>query len=443
MGIDVLKPESDGYAENSGAFNVLLSQNPAAIVTPQSAADVVDAVAYAKAEGLRIGAQRTGHSAAPLGDLGETLLVRTAALNTVSIDAARRIARVGAGALWGDLVPQASELGLAACHGSSPTVGIVGYSLSGGVGWYGREHGLQCNRVTAIELVDAEGTERRVDADSDPELFWALRGGGGDFGVVTALEFELLPIVEVFGGALFFPAERATEAMHAWHEFTATAPDSVTSLARIMNFLPLPTIPEPLRGNSFAIVQAVALIDEAEAAEVLAPLRQLGGPVMDTFTMGPPVGIADLHMDPLEPAPSAGSGMLLGDLPAEAIDAFVTAIGPESGSRLVSVEIRHSGGAMGRGAPEHGAMKSLPGSFMLFGVGTVPEPAAMAPTRQWLDAMAAAMSPWEVGRYLGVSDEVEDIAVAFPPETVERLHAAKRTYDPENLFHANHPVTAA
>ena len=210
--------------QNRGAFNVLLSQEPAAIVTPQSAGDVVDAIEYAKAEGLRVGGQRTGHAAEPLGDLGDTLLVRTAALNTVSIDAERRIARVGSGALWGDLVPKASELGLAACHGSSPTVGIVGYSLGGGVGWYGRKHGLQCNRVTAVELVDASGTERRVDAASDPELFWALRGAGGDFGIVTALEFELLPVSEVFAGALFFPLERADEVFHAWHEFTAHRP---------------------------------------------------------------------------------------------------------------------------------------------------------------------------------------------------------------------------
>jgi FAD/FMN-containing dehydrogenase len=170
MGIDVLARGSDGYEANRGAFNVLLSQDPAGIVTPRDARDVAEAIAYAKAEGLRIGAQRTGHSAEPLGDLSGTLLLRTAAMSGVSIDADRRIARVGSGALWGDLVPQASEMGFAAAHGSSPTVGIVGYSLGGGVGWYGRKHGLQSNLVTAIELVDAEGNERRVDADNDPEL---------------------------------------------------------------------------------------------------------------------------------------------------------------------------------------------------------------------------------------------------------------------------------
>jgi FAD/FMN-containing dehydrogenase len=439
MAIDVLVPGSAGYEADRGAFNVLLSQEPAAIVAPRDAADVIAAVEYAKAEGLRITAQRTGHLAEPLGDLTGTLLLRTAAMNSVSIDAQRRIARVGAGALWGDLVPQASELGLAACHGSSPTVGIVGYSLGGGVGWYGRKHGLQCNRVTAVELVDAAGAERRVDADNDPELFWALRGGGGDFGIVTALEFELLPIAEVFAGALFFPIERTGEVLHAWHAWTATAPDEITSVGRVMSFPPLPEMPEPLRGNSFVIVEATALLAEDEATEALAPLRDLG-PAMDTFATQPPAGLAGLHMDPPEPVPYAADSMLLGDLPEAAIDTFVATVGPDSGSGLLSVELRHDGGAMGRGAPEHGALDTLPGSFLMFGVGMVPEPAAMAPTKGWLRAMTDAMEPWDAGQYLNFAETNLDIGAAFPPETVTRLRAAKSTYDPENLFHANHPV---
>jgi len=441
MAIDVLSRGSDGYEANRGAFNVLLSQDPVGIVTPAGAAQVVDAIKYAQAEGLRIGAQLTGHAAEPLGDLADTLLVRTAAMGTVSIDAERRVARVGAGALWGDLVPRASDHGLAACHGSSPTVGIVGYSLGGGVGWYGRKHGLQANRVTAIELVDATATERRVDAEVEPELFWALRGGGGDFGIVTALEFELLPIAEVYAGALFFPLERAGDVLHAWHEWTGTVTEEVTSVARLMSFPPLPVIPEPLRGKRFAIVEAVALLPEAEATEALAPLRDLG-PAMDTFATQPPAGISDLHMDPPDPAPYAGSGMLLGELPGAAVDALLAAVGPGSPSRLLSVELRHDGGAMGRGAPEHGAMSSLPGEYLLFGVGIVPEPSILAPTKDWLAAMTAAMKPWDAGRYLNFSDETEDIGVAFPPATCERLRAAKAKYDPENLFHASHPVVS-
>jgi len=200
-------------------------------------------------------------------------------------------------------------------------------------------------------------------------------------------------------------------------------------------------IPEPLRGKHFAIVEAVAVLPEAEATEVLAPLRNLG-PAMDTFATQPPAGISGLHMDPPEPAPYAGNGMLLGELPGEAIDALLAAVGPDSPSRLLSVELRHDGGAMGRGAPEHGAMDRLPGEFLMFGVGIVPEPAAMAPTKEWLGAMTAAMKPWDAGTYLNFSDQTEDIGVAFPPETCARLRAAKAKYDPEGLFHANHPVVS-
>jgi hypothetical protein len=439
MGIDVLAPGSDGYQTERLAYNLLLDQAPSAIVAPRSVAEVVDAVTYAKAEGLRVSAQRTGHTADPLGDLSGALLLRTENLGGAEIDAERRIARVGAAALWSDVVPAASELGLAALHGSAPTVGVVGYSIGGGLGWYARKHGLQCNRIAAIELVDAEGQERRVDAASDGELYWALRGAGGDFGVITAIEFELLPIAEVFGGAAIFPVERAAEVLHAWHEFTADCPEEVTSLGRILNFPPLPEIPEPMRGNSFVGVEAVALLPEAEAIEVLAPLRDLG-PAMDTFATQPPVGISDLHQDPPDPAPFAYRSACLGELPGEAIDALLEAIGPDSGSKLVSVEVRHNGGAVGRGGEGHGAMDRMPGEFLLFGVGVVPEPEALAPTEAWLGAMSAAMEPWDAGRYLNFSGEELDIGVAFPPETVERLRAAKAEYDPENLFHANHPV---
>jgi FAD/FMN-containing dehydrogenase len=442
MAIDVMSRGQQGYDEQRGAFNVLLDQEPAGIVLPTSAGEVADAIAHAKAEGLRIGGQRTGHSAEPLGDLSGTLLVRTAKMDAVAIDADARRARVGAGALWGDVQPAASELGLAARHGSSPTVGLVGYSLGGGVGWYGRKHGLACNSVTAVELVGADGEKRRVDAASDPELFWALRGGGGDFGIVTALEFDLLPIPELFGGALFFPIERAAEVMHAWHEWTATAPEEVTSIARVMSFPPFPEVPEPLRGNEFAIVEAVVLAAETEAAEILAPLRGMD-PVMDTFAIVPPAGIADLHMDPPEPSPYAGAGMLLGEMPERAIDAFLEVAGPGSGSKLVSAEIRHNGGAMGRSGPDHGALDVLPGSYMLFGVGILADPASeKVPTMERLDRLTGAMSDWDAGRYLNFSDRDEDIGVAFPPETVERLRAAKQTYDPENLFHASHPVVS-
>lgn len=439
MSADLLSADAPAYDENRGAFNVLLDQRPTAIALPTSPAEVSAAIDEAKSRGLRVAAQRTGHGADPLGSLDGAVLIRTAGLTGVEIDADARSAKVGAGALWGDLVPATSELGLAALHGSTGTVGIAGYMLGGGLGWYGRKHGLGCNSVTAIELVDAAGEERRVAADSDPELFWALRGGGGDFGVVTGLEFELQPIASVYAGALFFPIERAPEVLSAYLDWTPGAPDEVTSVGRVMAFPPFPEIPEPLRGNSFAVVEAVYLGGEESGAELLAPLRELG-PGMDTFAVQPPAGIADLHMDPPEPGPAHGDGMLLGDLDAAALEAWLEVVGPGSGSPLVSAELRQIGGALGRPAPDGGVLDSVPGSFLQFAVGIVPEPAARQPVVDCVDRLEAAMAPWSAGRYRSFSLNQIAASEALPAEAAERLRAAKAKYDPDDLFLSNQPV---
>jgi len=441
MATDLLTPADASWDASRGAFNVLLDQQPAGIALPQSADDVVAIVRAAAADGKRVAAQCTGHAAKPIGPLTDTVLMKTTGLGGAQIDRERRSARVGAGARWSDLVPAASEMGLAALHGSAPDIGIGGYTLGGGVGFYARKHGIACNRVTAIELVTADGELRRVDADGDPDLFWALRGGGGSFGVVTALEFDLLELPAIFAGALFFPMERASDILHAWREWTATVPEEVTSVGRLMNFPPIPEIPEPLRGQSFTVIEAIHCGPESEAGEVLAPLRGLG-PLMDTIAEQPPAGIADLHMDPPEPSPYASDSLLLGDLPAEAIDAYVAAAGPGSGSQLISTEIRHCGGALGRPAEGGGALSQLPGSFLAFGVGIVPVPEALAPTQAWIAAFVEALAPYDSGRYLNFCDEPFEMSQAFPEETVKRLCQVKERIDPENLFQSNHPVTS-
>jgi FAD/FMN-containing dehydrogenase len=439
MSSDLLIAGAPAYDENRGAFNLLLDQRPEAIALPVSAAEVAEAVAAAKSQGLRVAAQRTGHGADPLGALDGTLLVRTAGLTGIEIDAEARRARVGAGTLWGDLVPAASELGLAARHGSTGTVGIAGYMLGGGLGWYGRKHGLGCNSVTAIELVTADGEIRRADAEHETDLFWALRGCGGDFGVVTALEFELLPVASVYAGALFFPLERAGEVLNAWRQWTDGAPDEVTSVGRVMTFPPFPEIPEPLRGNSFTVIEAVYLGDEQSGAELMAPLRELG-PGMDTFADQPPAGIADLHMDPPEPGPAMGDGMLLGELDEAALEAWVGIVGPGTDSPLVSVELRHIGGALGRPAADAGVLDSVPGSFLQFAIGIVPDPALREPVVGRVKQLEEAMAPWSKGRYRSFCISPVKAEDALPPEICERLRAVKAEYDPENLFRSNQPV---
>ncbi len=397
-------------------------------------------VRYAAANGLRVAPQRSGHSAEPLGPLEETILVKTSRLGRVEIDARSRCARVGAGARWGDVVPKASPLGLAALHGSTPDVSVAGYTLGGGLGWYGRKHGLAANSVSAIELVGGDGEVRRVSQRTEPELFWALRGGGGNFGVVTALEFDLIPVEEVYAGVLFFPHERAEEVLQAWVEWTAGTPDEVTSVGRLLQFPPFEEVPEPVRGRSFALLEAVFLGGQAEGEELLAPLRALG-PAIDTFAMVPPAGISELHMDPREPMPSSSRHALLGELDAKAIAELVAAAGPGSGSTLASVELRQTGGALARTAPHHGALASLPGSFASFAVGLA-DPATAAKTADDLARVEAALRPYEAGQYLNFTDQATPAEAFFDVATGARLRAVKQAHDPRRLFQANHEIGA-
>jgi hypothetical protein len=435
-------PGDDRYDAARQAFNLTLDQRPAMIAEPRNAEQVAAVVRFAAAQGYRVAPQATGHNAAPLGSLEDTVLLKTRAMQGVEIDVAARRARVLAGSKWEEVTPRASEVGLAALHGSSPDVGVVGYSLGGGMGWYARKHGLQANSVTAIELVNADGELIRVDQDTEPELFWALRGGGGNFGVVTAIEFDLFPLEQVYAGTLFFPFERASEVLHAWHEWTDGTPDEVTSTGKLLQFPPLPVIPEPVRGKSFTVVSAAFLGDEAEGAALMQPLRELG-PVMDTFAMVPPVGLSELAMDPPDPVPYESTSQMLGELPASAIDDLVEAVGPGSGSGLVMAELRQTGGALSRSAEHHGALASLAGRYVQFAVGAVMDEASAVAAHEQLGAAKSALERHAVGQYLNFAESATDLREAFAAQTYVRLQAAKSSYDPEGRFQANHEVIAA
>jgi FAD/FMN-containing dehydrogenase len=440
---DVVERGAPAWGAATQAFNLTVEQDPGLVAIPADERDVQTIVGYARANGLTVAAQRTGHNAEPLRTGEDVILLRTDRLQGVEIDAERRIARIRGGAKWGTVVPGASKLGLAALHGSTPDVSVAGYSLGGGVGWYGRKLGLSTNSVTAIELVTADGELRRVDHGHEPELFWALRGGGGNFGVVTALEVQLYAIPEVYAGVLFFPWERSSEVLHAWRTWTQTLPDEVTSVGRILQFPPIPEIPEPLRGGKFAVVEAVVLGTEDEGRDLLHPLRELA-PAMDTFAVVPPVGIAELHMDPPQPVPSTGDAMMLGELSEAVLDDFVAAAGPGSGSPLISAEIRHVGGALGRAAEHHGALASLDASYLTYGVGMVLDDESYRANREQLARVREALGPADNGRaYLNFTEHETDPARFYTPEAYRRLREVKAAYDPDELFRANHRIAPA
>ena len=280
---------------------------------------------------------------------------------------------------------------------------------SAAAGWYARKLGLSTNSVTAIELVTADCAPRRVDHDNEPDLFWALRGGGGgNVGIVTALEVQLYSIPDIYAGVLFFPWERSSEVLHAWREWTETVPEEMTSVGRILQFPPIEEIPEPLHSGTFVVVEGVYMGDEATGADIIRPIRDLG-PVMDTFAMVEPVGLSELHMDPPNPLPYTGAGHMLGKLGAEAIDRFVDAAGPGSGSPLVSSEIRHLGGALLRPKPGNGALATLDADYLTFGVGMVLDEAGYRANRTAIDAHAEAFEPYLNGRGYSASPSTAPI----------------------------------
>ena len=440
----VVLPGDRAWDEARAGFNLLDDQHPAAVAFPADATDVAAAVAHARRAGLRVAPQATGHNQGPLGDLDGTLLLNVSRLQEVRVDPGARQVRVGAGVKWDRVAPRLSAHGLAGLHGSSPDVGIAGYSLGGGMGWLARKHGLQTNAVTALELVTAEGTLVRADQEHHTDLFWALRGGGGNFGVVTAIEFAVHPVDELYAGALFFPFERASEVLHTWGALLPSLPDELMSWASLLHLPPIPDVPAFARGRSFAVVMAAFLGSEPEGRALLRPLRNLG-PARDTFATVPPVVLGDLAMDPYDPLPLHTGHALLGDLPASTIDAILAAVGPGSGrgETLTMLQFRHMGGALARKTPGAGARATLPGEINMYTLGVVPDDTSHREVRSAVADVEAAVRPHRAGHYPNFVEEPADASTFYDPETWARLRAIKTRYDAGDLFVGNHHIPPA
>jgi hypothetical protein len=312
------------------------------------------------------------------------------------------------------------------------------------MGWLARKYGLQTNAVTAFELVTADGRLVRADAEQHADLFWALRGGGGNFGVVTAIEFEVFEVDELYAGAMFFGVERSSEVLHTWNDLLETFPDELMTWASIMHFPPIPDVPAFARGRSFAVVMAAHLGTEAEGRALLRPVRDLG-PTRDTFAMVPPVVLGDLAMDPLDPVPFHLTHQLLDELPGETIDELMAKVGPGSGrgETVTILQLRHMGGALAREAPGAGARATLPGEVCALALGAVFDEEGDAAVRDALADIDTALRPHAAGDYPNFVEVPADASRFFAPEVWARLRAVKGRYDPADLFAGNHHVPPA
>ncbi|WP_406130291.1 FAD-binding oxidoreductase [Streptomyces sp. NBC_00989] len=436
----VFAPDDAGYGEAVAGFNLRSQQRPCLVVTAAGAADVRAAVAFAAARDIPVGVMATGHQPFPATD--DFLLVTTRAMRTVEIDTERGVARVGAGAVWSDVVEPAQEEGLAPLNGSSPLVGVVGFTLGGGLSpFLGRSYGWAADHVVAIEVVTPDGELRRVTAEVEPELFWGLRGGRSNFGIVTELEIGLFPVTSFYGGGIYFPAEHVEAVVRAFPEVVRDAPDAFTCSVALLNFPPVPEIPEPLRGRFLAHVRVTHLGSDEDAEKLIAPFRAIGEGVIDTIGRHPYGAFALVHTDPADPFPYEEQGALLAELPAQAVESLVESAQLAAGGLVTVLEIRQLGGALADRPAAASPVAARDAGFNVWGA-TVGPPEVVDAGMAMLGGMVERLRPWSTGlaytNFAGRDDRAEDV---FTADDLERLRALKRHYDPRNLFRvSNHNV---
>lgn len=440
----VLMPGEDGFEYASTPWNLSVRQQVSAVVEVADAADAAALVRFAAAAELPLSTRATGHSPSAAAD--GTVLVTTRALDGIEVDAAARVAKVQAGVAWQPVLERAAAHGLAGACGSSAVVGVTGYTLGGGVGWFARSRGYASDAVRALEVVTADGDQRRVTADSDPDLFWALRGGGGDFALVTGLEFELFDAPELFGGRVLWPAERTEAVIAAFHQATAEAEEGLSLWLTFIQFPPFPELPEFLRGQSMVAVDVVALGTVAAPLNtVTAPLRwfdEISGVVLDTRRPLNAAAVGGVCMEPTDPSPARVRGELLTEFSPEVSGALLAAAAPRgSVGPLALVQIRHLGGALARPSAGAGCAGAIAEPYLLSLLGPAPTPEFEAAVTGRAAEVAGAMRPYLSGRkpftYL---DSGETPDVVFDAATLSRLREVKDRRDPDGLFRSNYPV---
>lgn len=437
----VLTPGSELYDAERAAWNLLVDQHPDLIVVPATAGDVAAAVRFAAAEGLPVAVQATGHG--PSRPADGAVFISTHNLASVEIDPENATARIGAGARWDSVLELAAPHGLAPLVGSSPHVGVVGYLTGGGLPVLGRRYGFSADYVRSFDLVTADGQLRHVTAQSDPDLFWAVRGGKGNFGIVTEIEIELLPITRLYGGHMIFPIAQADSVLRTWQAWTRQQSEEMASSVLFLSVPDLPVVPEPMRGYRGIHLRIAFTGSEEEGRRLVQPFRDLG-PDLDTVAEMPYRRLGEIHADPEEPSPALDTGTLLRDLDESAVERLVSLIGPDADPPPGAVEIRHLGGALRNPAEPANAIGNRSGAYNLFVAGLV-LPGTRDRVSQAMQHIMSGMEPWDLGKnlpnYLGGSNlDPDQVRAAYRDEDYDRLVAIKTRFDPANMFQFNHNI---
>jgi FAD/FMN-containing dehydrogenase len=452
----VFVPGDQGYDTARQTWNVTtFDQRPAIVVMPSIPADVVFAVGFAREHHLSIAAQGGGHGHPhPAND---AMLVNFASMARVHVTPAAAVsdspgrsgvagvARVDAGAKWRDVVAAAHPHGLAPLNGFSGTVGVSGYTLGGGIGWLVRQYGAAAGSLRSAELVTADGRTLQVNDQNHADLFWGLRGGGGNFGIVTSFEFDLYPVKEIFGGFVVYPLAQGKQALSAYAQWTKTVPDTLTSAVRLVHYPPAPVIPEPLRGASAIVIMACYTGSMAEGEALVKPLRSIGTPLLDTFRPMPYAQIATVANDPPDAPPlfTFMNGGGLRDMSSDVIDALLRIAGDRAAG-IFMVEARHTGGALAR-QPEDAMPFGFRSPWFISALAAAPTPQALEDGQRSVGALLDALKPALTGEVLINTLDAGNTGphltrAAYSEENYRKLVALKDKYDPANVFRFNHNI---
>jgi len=438
----VIVPGDEAYDEARKVWNGMIDRHPAMIVRCQSTADVVAGVNFARDNDMLLAVRGGAHNVAGSATCDGGMVIDLSNMKGVTVDAATRTARAEAGCTWADFDKATHPFGLATTGGLVSGTGIAGFTLGGGVGWLMRKYGLACDNLRAVEIVTADGRQLLASAEENPDLLWGVRGGGGNFGVVTAFEYDLHPISTVLGGLVVHPASRASEVLKFFRDFVASAPDELTCLAAFFTAPPAPFIPLELQLKP-AIAIMVCYAGSPEAGEpFVLPLRQFGPPAADVI--GPmPYPVLQSLFD--EGAPSGLQNYWKSAFVNELNDAAINVLVAQAAampSPLSALHIHHLEGAVNRVGFNATAFGHRDARFVLNLVGTWPDPNDSELNVRWVRDCYAAIGPHASGPYVNfMGDEAQDrVRAAYNPANYERLVALKRQYDPRNLFRLNQNI---
>lgn len=420
-------------AETAG-FNTAVRHRPAVVVAARGVGDIAAAVRFANHEGLPVAVQATGHGAYAAS--AGTVFVSTKRLQGLRVDPVARVARAEAGVRWRRVIDAAVPHGLGPLSGSSSSVGVVGYTLGGGMGHLARRHGFAADHVRSVDLVTAGGVIEKVTAESDPELFWAVRGGQSRFGIVSAIEFDLVEVPRFFGGALYFTGGAIEQVLRAFAGWAPTMPEEVTTSVALLRLPPAEQVPPPLRGRASLALRFGYTGSPERGEALLAPMRAVAAPVVDSVGPMSYAEVDRIHADPPEPLPAVVRGGLLHSLPPGLIDRLLGVAGPGVDTPLAAVELRLMGGALGRPAAVPNAVAGRDGAYSLFVVAPAPPPMADAAEAASAQVIGA-LDPWSTGTALlnlvGQVDPLTKIR-SWTPEALDRLRRIKAAVDPQDVF---------